>query len=150
VDVRHTAGWFLIASNALEFCGYGCREVGEDRIDRDDGRRLRCKGPQRSQGWHTDEGSYELNGMEKVEEIASTAPVDDTEMWVAIDFEIALEQMVNWRDMLTQVWKAAIYDPKEMTVADVGKFSLTRNRITTDHIWKLALIRQRRAVWFGT
>lgn len=77
---------------------------------------------------------HSINSIQTVEEIASTSLADDNELWVAMDFEIALEQMAQWRRLLVGVWNVAFDNPKEMSIADVGMLSLTGNRITPHHI----------------
>ncbi|KAI0876715.1 hypothetical protein GGS24DRAFT_201137 [Hypoxylon argillaceum] len=69
---------------------------------------------------------HSINSIQTVEEIASTSLADDNELWVAMDFEIALEQMAQWRRLLVGVWNVAFDNPKEMSIADVATCCLVR------------------------
>ncbi|KAI0451286.1 hypothetical protein F5B21DRAFT_385674 [Xylaria acuta] len=59
--------------------------------------------------------------VEKRQEIVEAAPaVDEEEPWTVMDFDVYLEQMNHWREVLAQIWNMARDDPKQMSVADIA------------------------------
>ncbi|KAJ8117639.1 hypothetical protein ONZ43_g4166 [Nemania bipapillata] len=75
----------------------------------------------------------EDGNAEIVDNIAKAAPANDNELWVSMDFDIALENMAHWRKLLADVWKAAMDDPELMTVANV--FVGNRSGSNVLHEW---------------
>ncbi|TGJ86419.1 hypothetical protein E0Z10_g2397 [Xylaria hypoxylon] len=57
-------------------------------------------------------------------EIVETTPAavaEDEKPWTNLDLDIYLEQMAHWRQTLADVWKMAMDDPKQLSVADICK-----------------------------